>query len=271
MTVAYLLIGTSVEPGILQTRAVLQVLVQYVVKFLDNTNTNTLLSNAYLGSQGTWRFMAADLITNSRIDQTFVHDLESAFHVLLYHAICNMNHSLTEGQAANMVHDFLNARRYAENGGYQKFFFMSLPGAIDNYDCPSNAPFTKLLSDLHDKHLSRYILISGGRPGSINPKVAVSAIALAQAQPPSFVTPDVYWENDFRHDIFIDIIDQALGSDGWPEDDRAIAQRIIRSNSSIARSASSSKRSRTWSEGGSKMSTTGRSYKRLNLDLDSAA
>ncbi|KAI9429590.1 hypothetical protein H4582DRAFT_1778147, partial [Lactarius indigo] len=33
---------------------------------------------------GTWQFMAADLIGNPKINQTFIHDIESAFFVLLW-------------------------------------------------------------------------------------------------------------------------------------------------------------------------------------------
>jgi hypothetical protein len=35
-------------------------------------------------NQGTWQFMAADLIANPGISQTFVHDLESAFYVMFW-------------------------------------------------------------------------------------------------------------------------------------------------------------------------------------------
>ncbi|KAH9039778.1 hypothetical protein EDB85DRAFT_1813484, partial [Lactarius pseudohatsudake] len=36
---------------------------------------------------GTWQFMAADLIKNPNINQTFIHDIESAFFVLLWMAL----------------------------------------------------------------------------------------------------------------------------------------------------------------------------------------
>jgi hypothetical protein len=35
-------------------------------------------------NQGTWQFMAADLIKDPTISQTFVHDLESAFYVMFW-------------------------------------------------------------------------------------------------------------------------------------------------------------------------------------------
>lgn len=35
-------------------------------------------------NQGTWPFMAADLIADPKIPQTFVHDLESAFYVMFW-------------------------------------------------------------------------------------------------------------------------------------------------------------------------------------------
>jgi len=35
-------------------------------------------------NQGTWQFMAADLITDPEISQTFVHDLESAFYIMFW-------------------------------------------------------------------------------------------------------------------------------------------------------------------------------------------
>jgi hypothetical protein len=35
-------------------------------------------------NQGTWQFMAADLIKDPTISQTFVHDLESVFYVMFW-------------------------------------------------------------------------------------------------------------------------------------------------------------------------------------------
>jgi hypothetical protein len=35
-----------------------------------------------VGSQGTWQFVAADIIDDPNTTQTFIHDLESAFYVL---------------------------------------------------------------------------------------------------------------------------------------------------------------------------------------------
>jgi hypothetical protein len=37
--------------------------------------------------QGTWQFIAADLVMDPKINHTFVHDLESAFYVVLWLSI----------------------------------------------------------------------------------------------------------------------------------------------------------------------------------------
>ena len=57
---------------------------------------------------------------------------------------------------------------------------------------------------------------------------------------PSFVTEEQYEGSGFKHDVFIEIIDKALDSPGWPADDHAVAQRIIRSNSDVTQIESGS-------------------------------
>jgi hypothetical protein len=200
--------------------------------------------------------MAAELVKNPRIPHSFVHDLESAYFVLLSHGIRNMNHTLPEGEAASMVHDILDSRRYGSGGGLPKFYFMNSWSSMSEYEIPSNKPFATLLHELHIKHNTRYIQLDSK---------SLSAEELANLRP-SFMTPEALMADDFNHEVFIDIMDKALKSEGWPTDDHAVSRHILRSNSSIALSLikSSSERSRTWDEDGSNTSTNDRGSKRLN-------
>jgi hypothetical protein len=100
-----------------------------------------------------------------------------------------MNHTLLEGDSANIVHDILDSRRYKQNGGKQKFSFMAQITVLWEYNIPSNKPFIYLIRNLHLKLRERYLQLD-------------DAIVKGQAAPrlPSFVTDEEYNNSTFRHD-----------------------------------------------------------------------
>jgi len=169
--------------------------------------------------------MATELIVAPNIPHSFLHDLESAYFVLLFQAITNMNHTLPEGDGGNIIHDILDSRRYKKNGGKQKYGFMTQIAILWEYDIPSNKQFISLLRKLHLKLRDRYLQLDG---------------ALVTDQPatrlPSFMTPAECTATGFGHDAFIKIFDEELKSSHWPADDQATAQCVLRSNSARFRS-----------------------------------
>jgi hypothetical protein len=78
MMMACLLSGTSAREHV-----ILGLPVQYVAHFLPVDNSNALFTWGHGG--GTWPFMAAaaELIVEPHIPHSFLHDLKSAYFVLL--------------------------------------------------------------------------------------------------------------------------------------------------------------------------------------------
>ena len=163
-----------------------------------------LLFIAHSGSQGTWRFIAAELIDDPNTPHSFVHDLESAYYILLNHSVHYMEHSWTLARVSNFIKDTLDLRRYDGEGGLQKLHFIVARFGLGSnpFNIPENQPLMALLKNLYEKHMSRY-----------------QTPNLPDKRLPSFVAHEIYMENEFRHQVFIDMMDDALNSPSWPNND----------------------------------------------------
>ena len=241
------------------------------------------------GSQGTWRFLSAELLLYPQIPHSFIHDIESAYFVLLSIGLEKMPTENQKQFASNILYDIMDARRYESGGGMQKYFFMTLPTALRNFKIPSNPKFGSLMRTLHGKLSSRYQQLENLQKNKENKENKendedneddeddednedneddeMTARNLAALQLPSFVTKEQYAECAFKHNTFINIIIKALKSRRWPTGDFAVDQHILRPNSDVALAASSSKRSRLQYESennGSSLKPGSHSFKRLN-------
>jgi len=81
-------------------------------------------------SQGTWQFMAADLVQRSTTPHTFVHDLESAFWVMFWIVLSYMPSSWEAGERSSFLRETMSPRVYHNTGGRNKLFFMQTEGPI---------------------------------------------------------------------------------------------------------------------------------------------
>jgi hypothetical protein len=95
---------------------------------------------------------------------------------------------------------------------------------LDGLTFTSNEPLTELVEGLMTVLSERY---KDGR---------------FRTSMPSFVSKDEYDELEFKHDNIIKLFDQALESDGWPENDRAPLPVTLPSISSIGILRANSKR-----------------------------
>jgi hypothetical protein len=59
-------------------------------------------------NQGTWQFMAADLIEDPTISQTFVHDLESAFYVMFWLSLKYLPNSYNPSRRGSVLSTVFN-------------------------------------------------------------------------------------------------------------------------------------------------------------------
>lgn len=99
--------------------------------------------------QGTWQFMAADLVENPNIDQTFIHDIESTFFVLLWMSILYIKSNWDRNRRSSFVSSIFHPRLFGSSGGSTKIMFMCSEQP-DILDLHNNTPLTQLLRDLKE-------------------------------------------------------------------------------------------------------------------------
>ncbi|KAI9430286.1 hypothetical protein H4582DRAFT_2087211 [Lactarius indigo] len=99
---------------------------------------------------GTWQFMAADLIGNPKINQTFIHDIESAFFVLLWMATHYVQAELQTDHLSGLVNSVFHPQIFGSSGGPGKIMFMRGEEELDGLVFRDNAPLTQLLCTLKE-------------------------------------------------------------------------------------------------------------------------
>jgi len=104
--------------------------------------------NKKIDLQGTWQFMAADLIGNPTINQTFIHDIESAFFVLLWMATHYVQAELQMDHLSGLVNSVFHPQIFGGSGAPGKIMFMRGEEELDELVFRDNAPLTRLLRTL---------------------------------------------------------------------------------------------------------------------------
>lgn len=98
--------------------------------------------------QGTWQFMAADLIENPHIAQKLIHDIESAFYILLWMAVCYVKSTWDPSRRSSFVRTIFHPPVFGVSGGPWKATFMRASRQEDMPKFPDNESLTKLLTTL---------------------------------------------------------------------------------------------------------------------------
>ncbi|KAI9454523.1 hypothetical protein F5148DRAFT_1288603 [Russula earlei] len=188
---------------------------------------------------GTWQFMAADLIENSSIRQTFVHDLESAFWVMLWVTISHLPSSWEASRRSSFLDNIMNPRVCGNSGGPGKAAMLRNP--LGRLKLGFHQHLATLLESLRMVLASRYVEKA---PISVDPIIL-----------DEFGTPEKKPSLDEKlmaklnnHKFILELFESALGKDGWPEDDAAEQLEILVSNDIQIIRHSSSKRSRDAAE-----------------------
>jgi hypothetical protein len=192
-------------------------------------------------NQGTWQFMAADLIKDPTISQTFVHDLESAFYVMFWLSLKYLPNSYTPSKRGSILSAVFNpipvdsllspilptnsdsdydSDSHSESGIGSKVDWMANNDDVDIFKVTGNNPLSLLLPSLKDmlgfRHLSSKV---------INKLQSIETL-------------------NVEYSRVIKMLDDAL-QEQWPHDDCAWLQRIaLPANLQIA-ALSASKRSRS--------------------------
>jgi len=114
---------------------------------------------------GTWQFMAAELIQHPETPQTFIHDLESAFWVLIWVVVSYMPTNMDAGKRSNFLKDIMSPKVYDKSSsGLEKVNFLwsrevpTVPGV-------ENIGF--LLSELIKLFAFRYPVVETTTPSDV--------------------------------------------------------------------------------------------------------
>ncbi|KAH9077764.1 hypothetical protein EDB83DRAFT_1512338 [Lactarius deliciosus] len=190
---------------------------------------------------GTWLFMAADLVYNSKIQHSFVHDLESAFYVLLWQSAHYLPSEWGEtGLAA--LHALIGVEVQVDNMDTRKMGFMATPYLLTSLNFPGPSPNThsplgELIRSFADMFFPKYTM----RP----------LWSTVPVKKPAFT---------ITHEQVIELFSAALGKvDEWPSSDGST--KIAIGPLIVNPPRRSSKRSREESE---RVSGVASSKRRLN-------
>jgi hypothetical protein len=91
-----------------------------------------------------WQFMAVDLVKDPTICQTFVHNIESMFFLLLWMSIRFIKSSWDKARCSNFINSIFQPQVYGGSGGSTKVMFMQSKG-LQLLEFTANTPLTQLL------------------------------------------------------------------------------------------------------------------------------
>ena len=204
-------------------------------------------------NQGTWQFMAANLITDPEISQTFVHDLESAFYVMFWLSLRylpNSYHPSTRGHILSNVFNLdppdsplslgpSSLDSHCKPSTDSKVTWMVTSDNVEDFKVTGNDPLSCLLSELKQVFSSWHVTSS-----TIN--AVINRWNMVQ---PSKKVPDGFWEQfseepTLEYSHVLKKFKKALQEE-WPRDDSPQLQKVILPAKYQMVAISRSKRSRS--------------------------
>ncbi|KAN0118276.1 Ribonuclease H-like domain containing protein [Russula decolorans] len=206
-------------------------------------------------NQGTWQFMAADLIKDPTISQTFVHDLESAFYVMFWLSLKYLPNSYAPSKRGSVLSTVFNpipvdsllspilptnsdsdhnSDSHSESGIGSKVDWMANNDDVDIFKVTGNNPLSVLLPSLKK--------LLGFRHVSAN-MISDTINTIFNEGPDPDLLLKFSKKRNVEYSQVLKRLDDAL-QEQWPHDDCARLQRIaLPANLQIA-ALSASKRSR---------------------------
>ena len=202
--------------------------------------------------------MAADLVVAPKTIHTFVHDLESAFYVVLWLSIKYLGNSWSDRERAMAMIDLFNPHSFDDVGSSSKLNWMTNAIKLLNaFDVLNNRVLTNVLRSLAEIFQARCrILNSGGEPKDR------PFFSSQETEPPTVGRNDFHSLDDYEavikiFNLSLDVGFLATLKEEWPVGDSAEVQDIAilkeslyssyykRSKSCVGKEGSSQKRIRT--------------------------
>jgi hypothetical protein len=209
--------------------------------------------------------MAADLIEDPTICQSFIHDIESAFFTLLWMAILYLKSSWEMKLLSSFISSIFHPPVFGSSGGSSKLIFMRSE-QLDTLEFATNKPLTALLRGWHEalaiRHAKRPELphpqtfsyfndvilrtLPGDSQGAESASKPTAAVESSQEE--SYESQlrryEVRMSALKNHDAVLDMLDLLLQNPEWPAEEPAERQRVILSCVEKRGLRSSSKRCR---------------------------
>ena len=206
-------------------------------------------------NQGTWQFMAADLIADPEISQTFVHDLESAFYVMFWLSLKYLPSSYDPSKRGLVLYKVFNPvpvdsplgtmrssinleplhNRGINCGIDNKVNWMANSDDLSNFEFTGNPTLSKLLSSLKKVLMHRHL-----SSNTIDGFVGLLPDDTLQKE----VREKLSKRRNVEYSQVLKELDDALRKE-WPHDDSAQLQKIILPPTLQMDALSGSKRLRT--------------------------
>ena len=204
--------------------------------------------------QGTWPFMAADLVRDPATVHTFEHDLESAFWVLIWMTVRYMETSWDMRVCTSFVNGTMSPDVYLGSGGMNKINFLRDTQSLYDLHTPKSPGMQMVLVGLHEVVGKRLFVDRSVLPQRMtNESANESKIASASGSRTVTVTTESATniiKPEILHDVLIDTINAALKDYKWSTNDLAELQPLVVSSGTESTARSGSKRSRSVAEKG---------------------
>lgn len=206
--------------------------------------------------QGTWQFMAADLVeSSSGILHRLHHDLESFFWVLMWIILTRVPTSWSDDARTSFVNQTMSPMVYSHSGGTggtlkSSWLTSDRPLIEEKFQIPASPNLRELAEELLTTVSARYRVRPPRKPSSLNPFVLSGAAKTKTVEDERSeierYEAGLTFLND--HNLMLRQFEAALEAKEkpkWPSDDKASPQRILPAGTPVCVSQTSSKRSRS--------------------------
>ncbi len=216
--------------------------------------------------QGTWQFMAGDLIQQFNIWHTFAHDLESFFWVLLWIVLTQVPTYYTDAVCSSFIHGMMSPKVCSGSGGSAKTNFLvsscMLEERVEDFCLPNNPSLHALLVEIKCTVADWYLSLPSKKESTPKPESVKKIDTISIALKCDGITESDESHkalhvaaNDFEtmncsmmlgllkdYHVVVELFSMALLA-LWPTNDKAECKPILLPSSAIEASHSGSKRS----------------------------
>lgn len=187
--------------------------------------------------QGTWQFMAGDLVKNPAERQTAVHDVESFFWVLMWIIVRRVGTDWNTEESSSFIVNTMDPRVVGNSGGNVKMNWLVSSVSLDGFRIPNNKPLLRLVKKWKKLVGKRYVkkkkspeqsvdhLIGHKQDKSIHDRM-LEAIDCVLGES-SDKSNDKSFDESNAKSSSNESSDESSDKYKWPKDDKAISVQLL--------------------------------------------